>query len=193
MLRRSAVGGARAADALMISLQPLRQNWRVLAMAVVVTTAAAATVSLLSPETYRSDSAIRFSGANLGSPAADADQARLAATKDAGIARRTLDVTGVPGLTARDIREMAEFTTAPGGILEVAVDDPEPDVAYALCRELTRQVRRDQRGKIEDRASQPNAVTPRPLEASLLAVAAGLVVGIAAAMAGGPTSGRPEC
>ena len=192
MLRRSAIGGARGAGALMISLQPLRQNWHVLAMAVVVTTAAAATVSLLSPQTYRSDSAIRFSGANLGSPEGDADQARLAATNDVGIARRTLDVAGVPGLTVRDLREMTEFNTAPAGLLEIAVDDPDPDVAYALCRELTRQLRRDQRGKIENSASQPKAVTPRPLEASLLAVAAGLVVGIAAAMASGLTSGRPE-
>ena len=178
MLRRSVAGG----DSPMISLQPLGQSWRLLLLMAAVTTVSATAFAFLAPTTYRSESAIRFSGSNLGSPDADADQARLAARNDPAIAGRTLDVTEIPGLGLSEFQQQTELETAPDGVLEIAIENQSADSAHALCAEFTDQLASDQNGTIDAAASEATKVQPRPLETAILGLAAGIVLGVALAL-----------
>ena len=167
-------------SALSRGLEPLRRaRWPILVTLVVVPAVAVA-VALIRPAEYRSEATIGFSGRNTGHVESDVRQARLAVRRDRSLALRTLDVTGVTSMTARQLQDAVQLETRPGR-LEIALNRASAKEARILADEFGYQLARDQRARIVSSAVAASEVVPRPLQTGLLGLA--LAVPLAALLA----------
>jgi hypothetical protein len=147
-------------------------------ISLVIVPLVAVSLSTVEPTDYRAVAALLLTGSNTGTLTGDLDQARYALRVQHGITARTIDVTDVRGVKPRELRSAANLALRGPGFVELSINRPTSAHLSDFCKELSRQLARDQRAVVISDDCKSSKVAPRPLQSGLLALGLAFPLGV---------------